>query len=99
MNFIKSGVMKRSIIIIFIVFMLNHLTWAQQAYFADGNLKSAVESWMGLNNPTIGDMLDLTYLSVINRNIYNLTGLEYAANLRSFTFPTIRSATFPRCQD
>jgi hypothetical protein len=61
--------------------MLNHLTWAQQAYFADGNLKSAVESWMGLNNPTIGDMLDLTYLSVINRNIYNLTGLEYAANL------------------
>ena len=50
-------------------------------YFADANLKVAVESALGITNPTPTDMLLLTTLSASARGIVDLTGIEYAANL------------------
>ena len=54
---------------------------AQVVYFADANLKLAVEDELGISNPTAVDMLDLTLLDAHNRGIDNLTGLEYGLNL------------------
>ncbi len=50
-------------------------------YFADANLKAAVESKLGITNPTVEDMLKLTYLDARNRGITSLIGLETALNL------------------
>ena len=54
----------------------------EPVYFADANLKAAVEQALGVTNPTPNDMLRLTLLSGNNHGIADLTGLEYAANLR-----------------
>src|SRR4030042_7159154 len=52
-------------------------------YFADANLKAAVEEVLGIQNPTPTDMLSLYYLDALNdRGIANLTGIEHATNLR-----------------
>jgi len=50
-------------------------------HFNDDNLKSAVEAALGKADPTPTDMLALTSLDARWRNIGDLTGLEYAANL------------------
>ena len=50
-------------------------------YFADANLKAAVEEALGVTDPTAEDMLALEYLDASKRGIENLTGLEYATNL------------------
>jgi parallel beta-helix repeat protein len=50
-------------------------------YFADENLKLAVEVTLGKLNPTPTDMLALTELDARVRGITSLTGLEYALNL------------------
>ncbi len=50
-------------------------------YFADANLKAAVESRLGLSDPTPSDMLSLTWLQIVSGGITDLTGLEYATNL------------------
>ncbi|MFH1723130.1 MAG: leucine-rich repeat domain-containing protein [Elusimicrobiota bacterium] len=49
--------------------------------FADANLKDAVESALGISDPTPTEMLDLTGLSANSRGITDLAGLEYATNL------------------
>ena len=54
---------------------------AQGVYFADANLKQAVEEELGISDPTAEDMLALTLLDAHNRGIDNLTGLEYADNV------------------
>jgi hypothetical protein len=74
--------MKRLTAIIIIVLVLNSVILSQQVYFTDGNLKLAVEAWLGVSNPSANNMRNLTYLSVVNYDIYNLTGLEYATNLK-----------------
>ena len=50
-------------------------------YFADANLKAAVESALGISNPTPTDMLLLTSLSAGSCDVIDLTGIEYATNL------------------
>ena len=52
-------------------------------YFADPNLKAAVEGELGITNPNETDMLGLTYLDARQRGIVDLTGLEHATNLTS----------------
>ncbi len=54
---------------------------AQPVVFADANLKAAVESQLGVSNPTDVDMLGLTYLNAGGMGITDLTGLEYGVNL------------------
>jgi hypothetical protein len=51
------------------------------AYFADPNLKTAVEETLGVSDPTPTDMLALTSLYAVSKGIVDLTGLEYATNL------------------
>ncbi|MCP4257869.1 MAG: hypothetical protein GY774_10125 [Planctomycetes bacterium] len=55
-------------------------------YFADANLKAAVEETLGVTDPTPSDMLRLTFLYANDREISNLTGLEYATNLQNLGF-------------
>src|SRR3972149_1911238 len=50
-------------------------------YFADANLKAAVEAALGKTDPTPTDMLGLTSLDASSKGITNLTGLEYGTNL------------------
>jgi len=60
----------------------NQAVFAQDPiYFADDNLKAAVEDWLGVVDPTPTDMLDLTLLEAESLGIQDLTGLEYAINL------------------
>ena len=56
-------------------------------YFADANLKAAVEAQLGVTDPTPTDMLGLTYLGVYSGNITDLTGLESATNLTAIYMP------------
>lgn len=49
--------------------------------FADAYLKAAVEAALGVTDPNATDMLALTFLTVDERGIADLTGLEYATNL------------------
>ena len=50
-------------------------------YFADANLKAAVEDKLGITDPTPTDMLLLTHLNANYSEIVDLTGIEYATNL------------------
>lgn len=52
-----------------------------RVYFADANLKLAVETALGITNPTYDDMLKLTYLNAKSKGITSLIGLETALNL------------------
>lgn len=56
-------------------------TYYECVYFADDNLKDAVEEELGFSDPTTDDMLLLTYLNARNREITDLTGLGHAVNL------------------
>jgi hypothetical protein len=49
--------------------------------FGDPRLKEAVETELGVLDPTPGDMLGLTSLTADSCEITSLTGLEYAKNL------------------
>jgi hypothetical protein len=53
----------------------------QSVYFADPNLKSAVETALGVTDPNSVDMLWLTELWAREGGISDLSGLEYALNL------------------
>ncbi len=55
-------------------------------YFADANLKAAVEKQLGISDPTPTDMLRLTHLHALQKEIRDLTGLEYALNLKNAIF-------------
>jgi len=53
-------------------------------YFADANLKAAVEAQLGITNPTPTNMLGLTSFFGVTPSgnaIFDITGLEYATNL------------------
>ena len=58
---------------------------AQGVYFANANLKWAVERELGITDPTADDMLALTYLDANNEGISDLAGLEYGVNLTSLS--------------
>lgn len=68
--------------------------WAQAVHFNDANLKEAVKKALGITrDPTRADMLGLTFLSTQNKDITDLTGLEYATNLEDVMLVIIRSVT------
>ena len=48
----------------------------------DENLKAAIEAELGISNPNATDMLELTELSAAEKDIVDLTGIEYATNLQ-----------------
>ncbi len=54
----------------------------EQVYFANPNLKAAVEETLGITNPTPTDMSGLFSLNANNKGISSLEGLEYAINLQ-----------------
>lgn len=54
---------------------------SEPVYFADANLKAAVEDALGISDPTIIDMLELSELLAYDQDIASLSGLEYANNL------------------
>jgi len=56
---------------------------ADPVYFADPNLKAAVEGQLGLVDPTATHMFLLSTLNADNRGITDLTGLEHARFLRT----------------
>jgi hypothetical protein len=53
----------------------------EPVYFADSNLKAAVEESLGIADPNAIDVLELMELEAGKRGIVDLTGLEYATNL------------------
>jgi hypothetical protein len=55
----------------------------EPVHFADPNLQAAVEETLHIPDPTPSDMLGLTFLDAPDRVIVDLTGLEYATNLRT----------------
>ena len=56
---------------------------AEPVHFVDMNLKSAVQAELWVSDPTPADMLGLLSLEAGARQIGDLTGLEYAANLQT----------------
>jgi hypothetical protein len=54
----------------------------EPVYFVDPNLKAAVEKSLHTRAPNAADMLGLTELHAAKQGIADLTGLEYARNLR-----------------
>jgi|GEM_PF-709739 len=50
--------------------------------FADANLRAAVEAALGVTDPTVEDMKQLTQLDARSKQITNLTGLEHAIHLK-----------------
>ena len=60
---------------------MSSLAKAEAIYFADPNLKVAVEANLDVTNPSPVDMLELISLDANGMELYDLTGLEYALNL------------------
>lgn len=51
-------------------------------YFPDVQLQAAIEKELGFSSPTPSDMLVLTRLDLIGKGIEDLSGIEYAINLK-----------------
>ena len=72
--------------VLFALFVALSLLGSAQAeepvHFTDGNLKAAVEEVLWVSDPTPTDMLGLTSLNVTEKDIVDITGLEYATNLQ-----------------
>lgn len=76
--------MTRMSIFTLLFLMASHsvVSGQEPVYFADPNLKSAVEKKLRTPDPNTTDMLRLTELRANKRGISDLTGLEHARNLR-----------------
>ncbi len=59
----------------------------EPVYFADANLKAAVEETLWISDPKPSDMLTLTCFHVTDAHISSLTGLEHALNLETLSVP------------
>ncbi len=74
--------MRKQIVILLVMAVAGNVVWAEDpVYFADTNLKTAVEEALSVTEPTPSDMLNLISLDARGKNISDLTGLEYALNL------------------
>ncbi len=83
--------MSKLLLPLLVPIFLPALTWAEDpVYFADPNLKAAVEEALWISDPTATDMLGLTSLTANNAGIGDLTGLEHATNLESLELTTNR---------
>jgi internalin A len=72
--------MKR-IFVFLLVLVVVGISQAAPVVFNDPNLKTAVETTLGIPNPEPADMLLLTTLDANHLGILDLTGLDYATNL------------------
>ena len=70
-----------SLVCAFVVSIANVTLAEDPVYFADPNLKAAVEVELGISNPNATDMLGLTSFNAALKRITDLTGLEHALNL------------------
>jgi internalin A len=73
--------MRRLIPLLVLALAVSVFSAEEPVYFADPNLKAAVEEHLGISDPNAADMNCLTVLNASDRRITDLTGLEYAANL------------------
>jgi len=70
------------LIVIVLCFFFCIPAQAQEAvYFADANLKAAVEDALWVDDPTPPDMLELRELYCIRQGVKDITGLEHAKNV------------------
>ena len=75
--------MKKLIVILIGLLGISQLAIAEDPVnFPDANLKAAIESELGISDPTPTDMLSLNPLYAAGRGIVDLTGIEYATNLK-----------------
>jgi hypothetical protein len=73
----------KRLLVVFGLLCLVDLTHAEEAvYFADPNLKLCVEKALRVSDPAPEDMLALTELTCALRGVSDITGIEYAVNLR-----------------
>ncbi|MBN2588592.1 MAG: leucine-rich repeat domain-containing protein, partial [Sedimentisphaerales bacterium] len=80
--------MARYLFLLAILFFFTCYTLADDSvYIPDTNLKAAIEAQLGISDPNTTDMLELTNLQSSNMNISDLTGLNYATNLKSLKLP------------
>ncbi len=77
----KTTKLTMFVIVLGVVLFNAAMVSAQPVYFANANLKQAVEEKLGVSDPTADDMLALTYLNAGDNGIVDLAGLEYAVNL------------------
>jgi len=79
----EGKMMKRTahLVVVFLAVMPALTRAEAPVHFVDANLKAAVESALGISDPTHSDMLALTKLGASYKAILNLTGIEYATNL------------------
>ena len=75
--------MKRTacLILVLLAYLPGQALPQEPVYFADSNLKAAVEEELGVSNPSPDDMFGLFFLDASNRSIVDLTGIEHATNL------------------
>jgi len=75
---------RKTVLVVMAILFITSVTAKAQVYFADENLKAAVASALPLQppDPTGADMWRLDRLAAPGRGISDLTGLEYAPNLR-----------------
>lgn len=71
-----------SIMTIFLGLLVFWEIGKDRVHFADPALERAVEKQHGIPNPTVSDMLKLEKLEVYDKGVRDLTGLEYAINLK-----------------
>ncbi len=77
--------MRRFLVVLLSLLVLTGSARAQSpVYFADPHLKELVEEELWVTDPTPADMLGITFLDASGLDIADLTGLEYALNLRIF---------------
>jgi hypothetical protein len=70
------------LVVLFVFPVLSEVEGAEDpVYFADANLKAAVEAKLGISDPTPTDMLGLTSLNCDYEGVTDIAGLEYATNL------------------
>ena len=86
MDLSNSGICMRFsgyLIIISVAVMASFAAAQDPVYFADANLKTAVEDALWVYDPTPTDMLNLIDFQCINKKVKDITGLAYAVNLQS----------------
>ncbi len=76
--------MRRVIVVLLLLAPAAPVVAQSPVYFADPKLKELVETELWVTDPTPADMLALTFLDASGIGIADLTGLEYALNLRNF---------------
>ena len=80
-----SKIKNSRVLYLLLVCLITKISYAKNdiVEFAEINLKTAVENQLGITDPNISDMQNLTYLNAESSGITDLTGLEYAVKLKT----------------